>query len=61
MVCRLVDSYRLLFTVGMASTAYGAFLLVQVRYAVFAWVVIERMGADGPTLFGLIGWCVTGL
>ncbi|EIM85732.1 uncharacterized protein STEHIDRAFT_122662 [Stereum hirsutum FP-91666 SS1] len=25
----LFNSYRLLFTVGMASTAYGAFLLVQ--------------------------------
>lgn len=48
---RLVDSYRLLFTVGMASTAYGAFLLVQVRCASLCFDMSGDMGADGRTSF----------
>lgn len=55
-----VDSYRALWFVGMASTAYGAFLLVQVRRAFLSLDLAGGMCADCWNVYSH-GGCMYGL
>lgn len=48
-----VDTYRAVWFVGMASTAYGAFLLVQVRRAFLSLDIVEGMRADRGRMYGM--------